>query len=309
MSAFTLAHLSDPHLAPLPAPSSRELIGKRAIGYLNWRRKRGRIHQRAVLDMLVEDLRQQAYDHLAVTGDLVNIALAGEFPPARAWLETLGDPHHVSVIPGNHDTYTRDTQSMFDVMSAPFRMGDDAVDPLTPYPYIRRRGAMTLIGLSSAIPTAPFMATGTLGEQQLSRLHRILAQERTRGTYRVILVHHPLRSSAGDWYKRLTDSPQLQDIIRQNGADLILHGHDHRHSIMWFDSVDGPVPAIGVPSASGAADGRHEGAAYHLFHVVKNGTISSTELVMRGIHADHPGEIRKLKRFMLKPETAEARAV
>ena len=35
---FTLAHLSDPHLAPLPAPRWSELIGKRVTGYINWQR-------------------------------------------------------------------------------------------------------------------------------------------------------------------------------------------------------------------------------------------------------------------------------
>ncbi len=56
---FTLAHLSDPHLAPLPAPRWSELIGKRVTGYINWQRRRRFIHQRAVLDRLVADLKAQ----------------------------------------------------------------------------------------------------------------------------------------------------------------------------------------------------------------------------------------------------------
>jgi len=40
MAAFTLAHLSDPHLPPLPEPRASELAGKRVFGYLNWRRNR-----------------------------------------------------------------------------------------------------------------------------------------------------------------------------------------------------------------------------------------------------------------------------
>ena len=34
MAAFTLAHLSDPHLPPLPTPRLAELAGKRMLGYL-----------------------------------------------------------------------------------------------------------------------------------------------------------------------------------------------------------------------------------------------------------------------------------
>ena len=44
---FTLAHLSDPHLAPLPRPRLSELIGKRITGYLNWQLRRRFIHDRA----------------------------------------------------------------------------------------------------------------------------------------------------------------------------------------------------------------------------------------------------------------------
>src|SRR3954454_22503963 len=110
MAAFTLAHLSDPHLAPLPAPSLRELVGKRVTGYLHWTRTRHKIHRREVLDALVADLRAQRPDHIAVTGDLVNIALEAEFAPARAWLQSVGAPELVTAIPGNHDAYARDTQ-------------------------------------------------------------------------------------------------------------------------------------------------------------------------------------------------------
>ena len=113
MAAFTLAHLSDPHLAPLPAPRLRELAGKRALGYLNWTRNAHKIHRREVLDALVADMRAQRPDHIAVTGDLVNIALEAEFAPARAWLESVGTPEHVTVVPGNHDAYVRATQHRF----------------------------------------------------------------------------------------------------------------------------------------------------------------------------------------------------
>ena len=83
MAAFTLAHLSDPHLPPLPAARLRDLANKRALGYLNWRRNRRKFHRRDVLDALVSDIRTQTPDHIAVTGDLVNLSLEAEFAPAR----------------------------------------------------------------------------------------------------------------------------------------------------------------------------------------------------------------------------------
>ena len=104
---FVLAHLSDPHLGPLPRPRLAELAGKRAAGFFNWRRKRHRIHRADVLARITADLKAQAADHIAVTGDLVNISLAGEYAPASAWLAALGPPRDVTLVPGNHDVYVR----------------------------------------------------------------------------------------------------------------------------------------------------------------------------------------------------------
>ena len=109
MAAFTLAHLSDPHLPPLPAPRLADLASKRALGYLNWTETDINSTARDVLDTLASDLQTQAPDHVAVTGDFVNLALEAEFAPARTWLESVGTPDRVTIIPGNHDAYVRAT--------------------------------------------------------------------------------------------------------------------------------------------------------------------------------------------------------
>jgi 3',5'-cyclic AMP phosphodiesterase CpdA len=176
MAAFKLAHLSDPHLPPLPAPRLRDLAGKRALGYLNWKRNRRKFHRRDVLDALVSDIRKQAPDHIAVTGDLVNLALEAEFAPARAWLESIGASDHVTVVPGNHDAYVNATRHRFAETLGHYLGGDDAVEGDAPFPFLRRRGPLALIGVSSAVPTPPLMATGWLGRTQYDALERILTR-------------------------------------------------------------------------------------------------------------------------------------
>ena len=101
---FRLAHISDSHIGPLPRPLKRELIGKRFTGYVNWGRRKG-IHDMEVLGRIVADMRAHEPDHIAMTGDILNIALPAEFPLARAWMQSLGSPHDVSFTPGNHDAY------------------------------------------------------------------------------------------------------------------------------------------------------------------------------------------------------------
>src|SRR6204780_4112330 len=174
MAAFTLAHLSDPHLPPLPSPRLSELMGKRALGYLNWTRNRHQYHRRDVLDVLMSDLQAQVPDHIAITGDLVNLALEAEFAPARAWLESVGTSDRVTVVPGNHDAYVRATRHRFTEAWGSYLGGDGA--PGAAFPFLRRRGPLALIGVSSAVPTPPLMATGWLGTVQLEALDRLLAQ-------------------------------------------------------------------------------------------------------------------------------------
>src|SRR5260370_26946766 len=102
---FVLAHLSDPHLGPVPLPRFRELTGKRALGFVNWHRRRFVRHRPEALEALVHDLRSAAPDHIAVTGDRVNIALAKEFPPAPQWLAPPGSPPEWSIGAGHHGTH------------------------------------------------------------------------------------------------------------------------------------------------------------------------------------------------------------
>ena len=292
MAAFTLAHLSDPHLPPLPEPRASELAGKRVFGYLNWRRSRHKYHRREVLDALVSDLRAQSPDHIAVTGDFVNLALEAEFPPARAWLESVGPPAQVSAIPGNHDLYVPATRHRFEETFADYLAGDEARSA-TAFPYLRKRGPLTLIGLSSALPTPALMATGTLGASQLSALEQQLAGLSAE-TFRILLVHHPLRSAAR--VKRLTDSRQLIALLKRHGVELILHGHDHVHSTIWIDGPERTIPAVGVPSASSLAHGRYPSAAYNLFAIAREGNGWRCDMIVRGINdAMRVREIRQVR--------------
>ncbi|MBV8512757.1 MAG: metallophosphoesterase, partial [Xanthobacteraceae bacterium] len=250
---FTLAHLSDPHLAPLPAPSWSQLASKRVFGYLNWQRKRRRIHQRGTLDRVITDLLAQAPDHVALTGDLVNIALPYEFVAATAWLADLGPPESISIVPGNHDAYVpaaleHATSSWGDYMRA-----DQSGHP--EWPFVRRRAGVALIGLSTAIPSPPFMATGQLGSPQLSRLAELLTALRDEDLFRIVLIHHPPESEPRRRRERLLDAGPFRDVLAKVGAELVLHGHEHVHSVMWLDGSDRRIPAVGVPSASAAVGG------------------------------------------------------
>jgi 3',5'-cyclic AMP phosphodiesterase CpdA len=292
MVAFTLAHVSDPHLPPLPRPRASELVGKRALGYLNWTRNRHKYHRREVVDALIKDLAAQAPNHIAVTGDLVNLALNAEFALALAWLQSVGAPDRVTAIPGNHDAYVGATRHQFAEALADYVSGDDND---AAFPTLRRRGPIALIGLSSALPTPPFMATGTLGRSQLERLERLLEGLAEESVFRVLMVHHPLRSTSR--IKRLTDAAKLTALLKRHSVELILHGHDHVHSVIRIDGANGTIPVVGVPSASALAHGRHPPAAYNLFSIERDNVSWRCEQIVRGI--DEKLRVQEINRTQL----------
>jgi 3',5'-cyclic AMP phosphodiesterase CpdA len=285
---FVLAHLSDPHLAPLPFPNPRELLSKRGLGYLNWLRKRRRIHRVDMLAALVADLKGQAPDHIAVTGDLVNLSLTREFGPALAWLESLGNPRDVTLVPGNHDSYVRSASGLAERHWSDFMSGDGGEG----FPFVRRRGPLALIGLSTSLPTAPLAATGHLHGDQIARLGDLLATLKREQAFRVILIHHPPVEGA-HYFRRLTNAGALRDVLRENGAELVLHGHHHEASLHWLPGPQLRVPVLGVPSASGAAGHHDEPAGYNLYEIEGAWGAWRCTMVSRGWRDGEFGEIKR----------------
>jgi len=289
---FVLAQLSDLHLACRPRLS--ELMSKRGLGFINWQRKRKAIHRPEVLDAITRDLKAQNFDHVAVTGDLVNLSLPDEYARARQWLQSLGKPTDVTAIPGNHDVYVHGGEQAPAEFWSDYMRGDDG---LQRFPFIRRRGEVALIALSTGVPTAPFLATGCLGVRQLSRLADALDQ--TRGLFRLVLIHHPPVSPLRRFLRRLTDAAALRSVLSEKGAELLIHGHDHRRSLIWLDGPQGAkIAAVGAPSASAIAPhGGEDGAGYNLFRIERAGG-GHCETIARQRGADGAiGEIERRRLF------------
>ena len=294
---FTLAHICDPHLAPLPRPSVRQLANKRLLGYLNWRRSRKAIHTRPVLDALVRDMLEQSPDHIAVGGDLINLALPREYSNALAWLKSLGGPERVSVVPGNHDTYVRVAREsgigLWDAYMRTHAGGGG-------FPFVRRFGNVALIGLNTAIPTPPFFATGHLDRGQLDALEKILGELGGTDIFRIVLLHHPPLPGLARWRHGLREAQALRDILSQTGAELVLYGHTHTHTITMEPSATGALPVIGAPSASSARGSGNRLARYNLFSIQHSGNRWHCEMTGRGARVAG-GAVRELERRVLIP--------
>lgn len=264
---FRLAHLSDPHIGPLPAPTWRELMNKRLTGYLNWQRGRAHHHRMDVLDRLIADIVQADVDHVAVTGDLVNLGLPDEYKAARTLLWRIGPPDRVSFVPGNHDAYMRQTVPQIVLQWRPWFLSDGVEESEGGYafPFTRVRGDVALIGVNSGVPTAPFLATGYLGPRQIAALADELQTYGDQGLARIVMIHHPPFDIGPQ--KRLGDHRDLAAMLARVGCEAVLHGHTHKGTLKQLKGPNGPIPVIGVPSASAAHGGRPEGAAWNLVTV------------------------------------------
>jgi 3',5'-cyclic AMP phosphodiesterase CpdA len=155
---------------------------------------------------------------------------------------------------------------------------------------------VALIALSTALATGPFLATGRLGDKQLAGFAEALSQ--TRGSFRVVLIHHPPASPPNRYLRRLTDATEFRAVLAEHGADLVLHGHDHRRSLVWLEGPGKPIPAVGVPSASAQAPHGHEDASgYNLFHIDGSPGGWRCEMIARQLKAD--GSVGEVERRTL----------
>jgi len=287
--AFTLAHLSDPHFGPVPRPQLRSLMSKRLIGYINWQSNRSRSHLPEIVAELIQHIHEAEPDHIVVTGDLVNIALPQEIETARLWLERLGEPADVTVIPGNHDAYVPGALAQTRRQWRDFMTGDHDPSSVV-FPFVRHRGPIAIIGVNSARATAPFMATGHLGERQLEMLRLTLRQEHRHEKFRVVLLHHPPAPETRHRTQRLVEADAFLKVIAEEGAELVLHGHLHAGSLVYVEGKHGEVPVVGVPSASNPPGNLHAAAAFNLYHIAgKPGDFSchmkSVGFTKRGVPA------------------------
>jgi 3',5'-cyclic AMP phosphodiesterase CpdA len=228
-------------------------VNKRILGYLSWWRRRRRVHRVETLEAVVADMRHSAPDHVAVTGDLTHVGLPDECGAALRWLESLGIAQRVSLVPGNHDRYV---VAPFDSTVGLWRdyfRGDDGA---AAFPFVRRRNGIALIGVDTAVPTAPFLASGRVGDLQRERLARVLKETAAEGRFRVVLLHHSPLADGHTRRKRLTDARDVTDVLTKHGAELVIHGHGHEARIDRLGGAHGPMLVVAVPSASYSVPGR-----------------------------------------------------
>jgi 3',5'-cyclic AMP phosphodiesterase CpdA len=275
---FRLAHVTDPHFRSFAGVRLRDFVSKRALGTANLLLNRRKKHRMELLSAMGDEIRAQKPDHLALTGDLANVSLEAEWREALRWIAACGPPEAITVIPGNHDTYVPETvrTRLFERLFEPYQSSDMVWDaPISivnaaedgsnddrrnetrmclgpeTYPFVRLRGEVALVAVNTCVPVLGFGAWGAIGAAQLARLGALLEAPEIDSKVRVVLLHHPPVVHRGGEDRNLRDRAGLADVLARTGAELVLHGHDHRDEEATLAGPGGvPIPVIGLGSAS-----------------------------------------------------------
>ncbi|HKA89534.1 MAG TPA: metallophosphoesterase [Haliangiales bacterium] len=268
-----LAHLTDLHLLSLDGARLRDFANKRWTGGMNLLLRRGRHHQPRVFEAMVTDLNERGVEQIACTGDVTNLSLAAEFRFARGYFDRIAaGPANVFCVPGNHDTYVAEADGRFEEVFGDYCASDPEWrwDNGSPWPAVRIRGDLALVGLCTGRPSGWLTAHGVVGAEQLARAEQVLTDARLRGKLRVVVMHHPSAGPrARSRLRGLQDHEAFAAMIARAGADLVLHGHEH---LDLAETLAGPggrsVPVRCMTSATYADATARRRARYRIYTIV-----------------------------------------
>lgn len=283
-----IGHLSDLHIldVDLEDLNPTDFLNKRMLGGTNLLLNRSEEHSVGVVREALRHLDRRDIDHIAVTGDLTNLALDSEFASVADLLSEVADHEsRVSVIPGNHDYYTPDVAETgsFERHFAPYLQSDLPEYQLeTGYPFCKLLGEVALVGLNSGIATPWFFATGEVRQPELRSARALLDDPEVRNRFSVVMIHHhlvPFEHSRIEYTRRLVNSDEVLEMLREKCVDLVIHGHNHHFATIEIPHLGGPgtlrICEAGSTSLSEYADPKF-GGKYNIYHV-EDGQLKTIE--------------------------------
>jgi 3',5'-cyclic AMP phosphodiesterase CpdA len=143
------------------------------------------------------------------------------------------------------------------------------------------------------------MAWGRVGRDQLTALAATLERLAEADLFRVVLIHHPPLPGQASRARGLIDAAGFGAVLARHGAELVLHGHNHRSMVAWGTGPAGRFPVVGAPSASMGRRHRHESLGRYNLYRVGPGQ-NSIAMMGRGL-AEPGGAVVELERRVLIP--------
>ncbi len=215
---------------------------------------------------LVKYALEQEFDHMVVTGDLVDNASARDLEILRNLFRknNLLDADRLSVITGNHDIfgspqtpeeifnftekcrnvdYDKKVSEFVEFFSETYN-GSIYTNKTTMFPFAKIIDDVLIAGANS-IPKYskiknPFASNGSIGTGQLEEISNIFTEYGCFCKYKLLLIHHHFNkikinenSPSSLWQMvemqtmKLRKKKRLFEMLKGHKVDLVLHGHLH----------------------------------------------------------------------------------
>jgi 3',5'-cyclic AMP phosphodiesterase CpdA len=177
----------------------------------------GRVNS-AIINPLIETVRQIAPDVVAVSGDLTQRARSHQFKEARAFLDTLPSPQ--IVVPGNHDISAHNLFLRFFQPLDKYKAY--ITDDLQPF-YEDEEIAISGVNTARSL----VVKGGRINEEQIARIYEKFRRLDDRVT-KILVSHHPFDLPEGhDEDDLVGRADKAMRVLAETGVDVFISGHLH----------------------------------------------------------------------------------
>jgi len=244
---FKIIHISDLHIAA-------------DNGTHNWR----------ATERILEEVVARGFDHLIITGDLVQEPTFRDFMLARKILTDFGlmNSNTLSLTIGNHEIfggvhlareimgfpdkcratdYDRRVADLRDYFPEAFE-NIITVEPSDIYPNAKIIDDYAIIALNSiarySLVKNPLASRGYISPDSMTRLKALLRRPEVAGKHKIVIMHHHFckrpfavrleENSIWRWVEwrslKLRRPKKLISLLKENDIMAVLHGHAHENA-------------------------------------------------------------------------------
>jgi 3',5'-cyclic AMP phosphodiesterase CpdA len=240
----------------------------------------GRPVDSALIEAIEEHIAHDAYDVVAVSGDVTQRSRAGEFQRASVFLRDAAKVSKVITVPGNHDVawwrsplMIRGTRTIYE----PYRRYlSKELEPVLRVPGATIVGLNTAQGVSRRTLTWNMRDISIIGDLRRSQIDRAESEFKSspEGDARVIVMHHnPVKGELSQRHG-LKNTRRILGAFASIGVDVVCCGHDHQEAIHFVEHTKRGT----VISTAGTVSNRSRGGRPSSVNVV---TISASDIEVR----------------------------
>lgn len=226
MAMTRIAHVSDLHLVEVDH-DRRTGLERRRLSFLCFGRTIDYDARRARVVHALRTAMSGGADHVVITGDLTEDGVAPQFEVLADTLRHAGlCPSRVTLVPGNHDAYTRE-DALETAIAGPLRefeetSGAEGLSVLD---------GVVVLPVSTARHQSYARSAGHIDREGIGRIAKFAEVTRRMGRALVVAQHHPALGhpiAAWNYWDGLLGHRAMRDLLDEHPHVHVVHGHTHK---------------------------------------------------------------------------------